>query len=401
MSETVPQRAPVHVGRFLLFKTLKKGGMARVFLAVDPADPLRLLAVKTLLPELVKDRVYREMFTTEGKVGLRLQHPYIVRTVEAGADQGTAFIAMDLIVGHDLSALIRRLRRQGEVMPLPLAVGLARDVAAGLCYAHELLDEHGQPLNIVNRDVSPGNIMIGFDGLVKLIDFGIAQTTIDVKNQIGTIKGKLSYMSPEQVRGLPVDGRSDVFSLGTVLYEMLTGVHVFHDEGDFATMERVRRAECPPPSAHNPAVDAELDDILQRAMARELSMRFPTSRELWRALKEYLVGRALTPTQADVAAYLRTVFGAEVDQVTREIEVARETALHGERAPPELARPAPEASAAALDPAPGVRALPPGADPRPKAVESERSWAVYGLWAAAIVLGFVLAGVAIWKLESQ
>lgn len=407
MSDSAPQRAPVQVGRFVLFKTLKKGGMARVFLAVDPAEPQRLLAVKTLLPELVKDRAYREMFATEGKVGLRLQHPSIVRTVEAMADQGTAFIAMELILGHDLSTLIRRLRRQGDVMPLALAVGLARDVAAGLCHAHELLDEHGQPLNIVNRDVSPGNIMIGFDGAVKLIDFGIAQTTIDVKNQIGTIKGKLSYMSPEQVRGLPVDARSDVFSLGTVLYEMLTGVHVFHDEGDFATMERVRRAECPPASAHNPAVDAELDDILQRAMARELSMRFSTSRDLWRALKEYLAGRGLTPTQADVAAYLRTVFGAEVDQLVRDVHQARDEALRGDAsAPPAPAAPevAPAAPAAPMSGDRAARNAPTEGAESPEETTGahlHRPLHVYGLWAAAITLGFVLAGVTIWFLENR
>lgn len=390
MSQPAPARGPVQVGRFLLFKTLKKGGMARVFLAADPDEQAPpLYAVKTLLPELVKDRVYREMFATEGKVGMRLRHPNIVRTVEAGADEGTAYIAMELILGHDLSTLIRRLRRQGEIMPLPLAVGLARDVAAGLCYAHELQDELGQPLHIVNRDVSPGNIMIGFDGGVKLIDFGIAQTTIDVKNQIGTIKGKLSYMSPEQVRGLPVDARSDVFSLGTVLYEMLTGVHVFHDEGDFATMERVRRAEFPPPSTHNPAVDAELDDILNRAMARELSVRFHTSRDLWRALREYLNARSLVATPDDFAGYLRTVFGGEIDTLTREIHTARDQALRGEPTTVSVVPSAPpEAAESASDPGAVVR---PADGP-----DEPRAPRVYALWASAIVLGLALAGLTIW-----
>lgn len=409
MPETPAARAPVSVGRFLLFKTLKKGGMARVYLGVDADRPVQLLAVKTLLPELAKERLYREMFATEGKVGQRLDHPNIVRTVDAGVDQGTAYIAMELILGHDLSTLIRRLRRQGEVMPLPLAVGLARDVAAGLCHAHELTDEHGQPLDIVNRDVSPGNIMLGFDGVVKLIDFGIAQTTIDVKNQIGTIKGKLSYMSPEQVRGLPVDARSDVFSLGTVLYEMLTGVHVFHDEGDFATMERVRRAECAPASTHNPAVDAELDDILQRAMARDLPQRFHTSRELWRALKTYLAERGLSATPDDVAAYLRTVFGAEIDTLRREVYDARDRALRGEIDPPASAAPAPAGGRpeAAVVPAPGEATVPPErltaeVSAAPPTAASRRSpLAVYALWAAAITLGFALAFATIWILEHR
>lgn len=403
MPESPAARAPVSIGRFRLFKTLKKGGMARVYVGVDAERPIQLLAVKTLLPELAKERLYREMFATEGKVGQRLDHPNIVRTVEAGVDQGTAYIAMELILGHDLSTLIRRLRRQGEVMPLPLAVGLARDVAAGLCHAHELTDEHGQPLDIVNRDVSPGNIMLGFDGVVKLIDFGIAQTTIDVKNQIGTIKGKLSYMSPEQVRGLPVDARSDVFSLGTVLYEMLTGVHVFHDEGDFATMERVRRAECAPASSHNPAVDAELDDILRRAMARDLPQRFHTSRELWRALKTYLAERGLSATPDDVAAYLRTVFGAEIDTLRRDVCDARDRALCGELDAPTSGAPAlaggrpdgvalPAPGDALVPPAPAEASVAKAADPRTRR-------AVYLLWAAAIAVGFALAFATTWLQE--
>ena len=169
----------------------------------------------------------------------------------------------------------------------PEQIARVFDVARALAYAHALTDEAGQPLDIVNRDVSPGNIMVAFDGTVKLIDFGIAQTTIDVKSQIGAIKGKISYMAPEQVRGLPVDHRVDVFSLGTVLYEMLTGVQVFRDEGDFATMEKVRRAEAPPPSTHTPAVDALLDGIVARALAREASDRYPSADAMAASLKTF------------------------------------------------------------------------------------------------------------------
>jgi serine/threonine protein kinase len=320
----------VQFGRFRLFKSLKKGGMARVHLALDPDEAAagvdRLYAVKTLLPEFVNERAYREMFATEGKVGRRLEHPHIVRTWEAGVQDGNPYIAMELIFGQDVSTILRRLRRTNEVMPLPLAVGLARDVCAGLAHAHGVHDEHGQPLEIVNRDVSPGNVMVSWSGEVKLIDFGIAQTTFDVRTQIGTIKGKLSYMSPEQVRGLPVDARSDVFAVGTMLYELATGVQVFHDEGDFATMERVRRAEFEPPSAHNPQVDPELDAIITRALSREVGAR-PSSRELHRMLGGWLTARGLTVGAAEVSGFVHALFGAEYATVNAEVERARREAL--------------------------------------------------------------------------
>ncbi len=323
-------RAPVPLGRFLLFKSLKKGGMARVFLGVDPSRPEELVAIKTLLPKLAKQRLYREMFTSEGKVGVRLEHPYIVRTVEHGEVNETRDVAMGFIVGFDLSSVVRKLRKQGTTMPIPLAVQLARDVSEALAYAHELSDEFARPLDIVNRDVSPGNIMVGFDGRVKLIDFGIAQTTIDVKSQIGSIKGKISYMAPEQVRGLPVDARADLFSLGTVLYEMLTGVQIFHDEGDFATMERVRRAEAPPASSHNAAVDEAMDRLLERAMAREAMDRYPSARELFRDLDTWMTGRGHEVRPEAMADFMRGLFGSQIDDMKADIEEAKEAALGSE-----------------------------------------------------------------------
>ncbi len=322
-------RNQARIGRYILFKSLKKGGMARVFLAVDPEAPDELLAIKTLLPELRKQRSYREMFEAEGKVAVRLQHPHIVRTVEHGDGRGGPFIAMDFIFGFDVSTALRALRKQGQSMPVPLAVALARDVASALHYAHALVDEFDRPLEIVNRDVSPGNIMIGFDGRIRLIDFGIAQTTIDVKSQIGSIKGKISYMAPEQVRGLPVDHRVDIFGLGTVLYEMLTGVQPFHDEGDFATMERVRRAEFEPASSINPAVDAGLDGIIARSMARDAEDRYPYAGDMQDALQQWLVERGEAVRGEDFAELMRGLFAQRISDMHADISKARAQALGG------------------------------------------------------------------------
>lgn len=322
------QSRQARLGRYLLFKSLKKGGMARVFLGVDPeGDPDRLLAIKTLLPALRKTKSYQDMFAAEGKVAVRLEHPNIVRTIEHGVHKGTPFIAMEFIFGFDLSTVLRTLRKAGRQMPLPLAVALGRDVARALYYAHGLTDEFGRPLDIVNRDVSPGNIMIEFDGRVRLIDFGIAQTTIDVKSQIGSIKGKISYMAPEQVRGLPVDHRVDLFSLGTVLYEMMTGLQPFSEEGDFATMEKVRAAEVDPPSTLNPAVDDTLDGILARSMAREAYDRYPDGRALADDLEAWLDQRGGAPDQAVFAAFMTDLFERRIVDMRADIERARRGSL--------------------------------------------------------------------------
>lgn len=327
MSQDQSPSAQARLGRYLLFKSLKKGGMARVFLAIDPERPDELLAIKTLLPKLRSERVYREMFASEGKVGVRLDHPHIVRTVDHGIERGTPFIAMEFIFGFDVSTILRTLRGAEREMPVALAVALARDVADGLHHAHNLCDEFGRPLDIVNRDVSPGNIMVGFEGRVRLIDFGIAQTTIDVKSQIGSIKGKISYMAPEQVRGLPVDHRVDLFGLGTVLYEMLTGVQPFHDEGDFATMEKVRRAEFDPPSALNRAVDPALEAIVARALAREAHDRYPQAGELRDDLTRWLAERGEEIGPAAFSAFMRGLFAERIDEMTADIEAAKRAAV--------------------------------------------------------------------------
>ena len=334
------------IGPYLLFKSLKKGGMARVYLAVDleelateprksTGDLSGIYAVKQLLPELAHKRLHREMFASEGKVGLRLEHPNIVRTYECSAggdaDGKPAYIAMEYIFGFDMATVLRRLRQRGDTLPLPLGLFVTRQVLAGLMYAHELLDEYGRPLAMVNRDVSPGNIMVGTDGAVKLIDFGIAQTTIDIRSQIGTIKGKFSYMSPEQVRGLAVDHRSDLFSLAAVFYQMLTGVHIFHDEGDFATMERVRRAEAPPPSAHVPEIDAELDDIVLRAMARDAGDRYPSARSFLRDLDSFVESKGLAAGQSEMASFVVSLLDPERGRMQSDIESARDQALAAHR----------------------------------------------------------------------
>lgn len=317
----------VSIGPYRLFMPLKKGGMARVYLAVHVEAPHQILAIKTLLPELADKSAYRDMFATEGKVGRLLEHPHVVRTLDHGHLGGTDYIVMEYLAGADLSALLRALRKQGRRLPVPVALTLALWMVEGLQHAHERVDDAGRPLEIVNRDVSPGNVMITAEGDCKLIDFGIAQTTVDVRSQIGSVKGKISHMSPEQVRGLPVDQRSDLFSLGTVLYQMLTGVNVFHGDGDFDTMERVRRAEAPPPSHHNPSLDPALDALVASTLAPQPHDRPQDARTLAASLRAYMADHGITPRQAPVAATLAQILGPKISAVAAEVAAAHRNAL--------------------------------------------------------------------------
>ena len=319
--------APAQIGPYALLKSLKKGGMARLYLGFDPAVPDRLLAIKTLLPRLLGDPFYEQMFTAEGKLGRRLEHRNIVTTIDCGEAEGTPYIVMDYIFGLDLSVVLRRLRREDRTVPVAIAVAVAIAICDGLTYAHELTDAGGRHLDVVNRDVSPGNVMLGFDGLIRLVDFGIAQTTIDVRNQIGSIKGKIRYMAPEQVRGLPLDQRADLFSVGSVLYEMMTGVQLFADVGEFATIERVRKAEVTPPSQHNGAVDSTLDSIIANAMTRSPADRYPSARDLGADLTDWLAAQSGPVGDRVIGDFMASLFAKRAAEMRKAIDSAHAAVL--------------------------------------------------------------------------
>ena len=283
---------PVRFGHYYLLGLIARGGMAEVYRGrlADSESPARMLAIKVMRPELVREARFVDMFHREGQLALLLRHSAIVETVELGDIDGRHYIAMEYIGGRDLTQILRRCQKSNLRIPVPHAVHIGVGIAEGLDFAHNLAGADGRPLNLVNRDVSPSNVRIAFTGEVKLLDFGIAQALMKFTSEIGVLKGKFSYMSPEQIRGMPVDQRTDVFSAGIMIHEMLTTEKLFRGDTEFALMERVRKAEVTPPSKFNRRVSPELDRIVMKALARDVSQRYQESAELHSDLKAVLDG---------------------------------------------------------------------------------------------------------------
>ncbi len=283
-------RSLIRAGRYLLVERVAVGGMAEVFAAVRPGDETaHAYAVKRILPTLAEDEELVRMFLDEARVQVQLDHPGIVPVHELGRLDAGYYMAMDYVAGRDLRALLDRSRARGTPLPVSLAAHVAWRVADALDHAHRRRDREGAELRIVHRDVSPANVLLGFDGVARIIDFGIAQAAFR-RTGSDPLRGKFAYMSPEMVRGQPVDRRSDIFALGAVLWEMLAGERLFTGPSELAVMERVRACEVPPPSSRNRAVTRALDAVVRRALAREPQDRFAWASELRDALLPYLRG---------------------------------------------------------------------------------------------------------------
>ncbi|MEL6180481.1 MAG: serine/threonine-protein kinase, partial [Myxococcota bacterium] len=308
---------------------LNRGGMADVYLAqeIGTDDPEHWLAIKTLLPRLYDQSRYIDMFTSEGELGMMLQHPNIARTysVEQAErrDGRVPLLVMQYVHGRDLGAVARNFRRDNIRMPIPQALYIMQEVLKGLSYAHNLRDSSGTLLHLVNRDISPPNIMIGFDGDVRLIDFGIAQATLDFHSQIGAIKGKISYMSPEQVRGLPVDARSDLFSLTVVLYQLITGVEPFAGDSDIEQMERVRRADVVKPSNFNTNISPELDAFIMHGLARDADVRFDSADAMLEALAPIRETQPVPYGAEELSSFMAAAFESDLQLLRSRIGKAR------------------------------------------------------------------------------
>jgi serine/threonine-protein kinase len=304
------------LGRYELLIRLGRGGMASVWVARERAPvsgKQRLVAVKAMLPELAKHSDFRAMFLEEGQIVRSIDHPHVVKVHEVSEDRGILYMAMDWIEGDSLRTVIKEARRR-RAIPAEIAVKIIADAAAGLHAAHEIKGWDGELRNIVHCDVSPHNILVGLDGRAKLVDFGVANAT--AHSDLGSedrIKGKFGYMSPEQARAEPLDRRSDVFALGIVLFELVTGERLFRGENAAHSLELVKKSKVPNPADLNPKLSPQLVAVVQKSLERDLSRRFQTARQMSEALERYLVEDRVMVSHASVGQLVRRVLGSRIE----------------------------------------------------------------------------------------
>jgi serine/threonine-protein kinase len=287
--------------------------MAEILLArhANTEGDHRFMVVKRILPHFEQDNDFVQMFLDEARIGMQLKHPNIIQFHQFGADEGSHFIVMEWVNGVPLGRMIRKARKSGGV-GLPIAIRVGVDVARALHYAHIANDEHGEPFNIVHRDVSPHNIMIGYTGAVKLLDFGIAKADHRAhKTQAGVVKGKFAYMAPEQCTAGQADHRLDIFALGVCLFETLTGRSLYRRQTEAATMRAVIMDPVPSLKERLPDVADELDKILQKALSKEPGDRFATAEEFANELERFGKATQQFATQREVADFVKKVFPEE------------------------------------------------------------------------------------------
>jgi serine/threonine protein kinase len=304
-----------HLDRHGIVARLGVGGIAEVFLGREEIRPglYRPVVIKTLHAHHADEPLVIRMFVDEARVALRLEHPNIVRTEGIGLIDGRHAIVMELLNGQPLQKVMARLRDRSRAMPIELAVLLVMGVLDGLHYAHELKGRDGTPLNIVHRDVSPQNLFLTYAGGVKVLDFGIAKNELqEVKTRTGLLKGKVAYMAPEQALGDGVDRRADLFSLGIVLWEVLTGARLFKGTNEVATLNLALRGPIPKTTELRAEIPPELDDIVASALARDVRARFPSALAMRHALGRFLESTGVTVSSAALRSFMHELFLEEI-----------------------------------------------------------------------------------------
>ncbi len=324
------------LGKYQLLRRLATGGMAELYLAraAGVAGFEKLVVLKRILPQHAESDEFIRMFLTEARLAATLHHPNIVQVYDIGEEGGAYFFTMEWVQGQDLRRLVRAARRAEQPIPLEHILHVMCGVASGLNHAHDQNDHDGTPLGIVHRDVSPSNVLVTYDGAVKIVDFGIAKAAAFQSNTIaGTLKGKIPYMSPEQCRGEDVDRRSDIFSIGTLLWELTTGARLFAGDNEIAIINRVAKADVPLPSSIRPDYPPALEAVVMRALAGDPEQRYQNAVELQIDLEDFAREARLPVSSARVGKFMRELFADEIQQTAAQLQAERLDAATSGQAP--------------------------------------------------------------------
>ncbi len=316
-------RRAQQLGRYHLLDRIAFGGMAEIYRAktFDSSGHAHLVAVKRVLAHLAEDDDFIQMLVDEAKIASLLKHPNIARVYEFARAHGEYFIAMEHVDGKDLRSILERCRQQKRPIPPQHAAHIAAEVAQALHAAHTAVDPQGRPLRIVHRDVSPSNVICAYTGEVKLCDFGIAKATLSkVNTKTGVIKGKVKYMSPEQALGRKLDHRSDVFSLGSCMYEMLTRLPPFTATNEMDLLIKVRDAKYRPISDIVPSIPREIEAICDHCLTRSRAHRYQTADDVATALKTFLHRYMPNYSRSHLGRYVRKKFATEIERELRMLE---------------------------------------------------------------------------------
>lgn len=304
---------PKRYGKYTLLRKLAQGGMAELFLAIQRsvAGFEKLIVIKRILPAVSQDTAFIEMLLHEARIAATLSHPNVCQTFDVGHVDGSYFIAMEHVHGEDLRSIVRQMKtRDVAEFPVEHAIAIVLGMCAGLAYAHEHHDMNGQPLHIVHRDISPQNVVVTFAGDVKIVDFGIAKSDkkFSENTKSGKLKGKVPYMSPEQARGDVVDGRTDIFATGVMLFELTTGKRLFKGKSEFETLKLICDEEYPLPSQVRPDYPKDLESIVMRALAKNKDERYPTARAMQRDLEEFVRRHRVPVSNSALHGFMQELF---------------------------------------------------------------------------------------------
>jgi len=317
MADVATAGAGRAVGRYVVFDEIAAGGMASVHLGrlVGAVGFSRTVAIKRLHPHLARDGEFTAMFLDEARLAARIRHPNVVAVLDVVHDEGELLLVMDYVQGESFSHLARAMR-PGAV-PLRIAVTVVTGVLHGLHAAHEATTEHGEPLRIVHRDVSPQNIMVGIDGVPRVFDFGVAKAAHRAQTtQDQSIKGKISYMAPEQLLSEIVDRRADVYSAAVVLWEALTGERLFEGDNQGRVIRKILDEPVPPPSSVNPGLPKALDEVVMRGLERDVTKRWQTAREFATALERC----APTASATQIGEWVESIGGDALSDRARRVK---------------------------------------------------------------------------------